>query len=185
MMQSSRLGGGKRNQPKILNKSTQNKTTKIMKQKFTIVIAILFSLYSFGQVGTAFTSGGLKYKITSATTVEVGENSGITGAVTIPTTVSYNSANYQVRSIGNYAFLSCFSLTSVTIPNSVTSIGNFVFFDCRGLTSVTIPNSVTSIGALAFAYCTSLTSVTIPNSVTSIGDSAFASCSGLTSITTT
>ena len=40
---------------------------------------------------------------------------------------------------------------------------------CSSLTSVTIPNSVTSIGDYAFWYCTSLTSVTIPNSVTSIG----------------
>ena len=41
---------------------------------------------------------------------------------------------------------------------------------CTSLTSVTIPNSVTSIGDEAFDGCTSLTSVTIPNSVTSIGD---------------
>jgi len=141
-----------------------------MKTKITLALVILFSIYSFGQVGTVFTSSGLKYKITGATTVEVGENSGITGAITIPATVSYNSANYQVTSIGNYAFLSCFSLTSVAIPNSVTSIGEYAFYYCAGLTSVTIPNSVVSIGNWAFFDCRSLTSVTIPNSVTSIGN---------------
>ena len=45
--------------------------------------------------------------------------------------------------------------------------------DCTSLTSVTIPNSVTSIGDCAFYDCTSLTNVTIPNSVTNIGDEAF------------
>ena len=45
--------------------------------------------------------------------------------------------------------------------------------DCTSLTSVTIPNSVTSIGRCAFYGCTSLTSITIPDSVTSIGDEAF------------
>ena len=30
--------------------------------------------------------------------------------------------------------------------NNLTSIGNYAFIDCTGLTSVTIPNSVTSIG---------------------------------------
>ena len=38
----------------------------------------------------------------------------------------------------------CSSLTSVTIPNSVTSIGEYAFNGCSSLTSVTIPNRVTS-----------------------------------------
>ena len=40
--------------------------------------------------------------------------------------------------IDNSAFYNCTSLTSVTIPNSVTEIGRNAFSDCRGLTSVTI-----------------------------------------------
>ena len=83
----------------------------------------------------------------------------------------------------NSAFYNCSSLTSITIPNSVTSIGGFAFSGCSGLTSITIPNGVTSIGNQSFFGCRGLTSITIPNSVTSIGDAAFADCSGLTSIT--
>ena len=89
----------------------------------------------------------------------------------------------SVTSIGDHAFRGCSGLTSVTIPNSVTSIGSGAFYGCSGLTSVTIPNSVTSIGGGAFQRCSGLTSVTIPNSVTSIGDYAFQGCSGLTSVT--
>ena len=88
-----------------------------------------------------------------------------------------------MTSIGSYAFRGDTSLTSVTIPNSVTTIGNYAFYNCSGLTSVTIGNSVTSIGNYAFYNCSGLTSVTIGNSVASIGGSAFGFCSSLTSIT--
>ena len=88
-----------------------------------------------------------------------------------------------ITSIGDSAFDSCVSLTSVTIPDSVTSIGNIAFSFCTSLTSITIPDSVTSIGDGAFYACYSLTSITIPDSVTSIGDWAFSSCTSLTSIT--
>ena len=89
----------------------------------------------------------------------------------------------DVTMIGDDAFDSCTSLTSVTIPDSATTIGNSAFDSCTSLTSVTIPDSVITIGIYAFCYCSSLTSVTIPDSVTTIGDMAFAHCSGLTSVT--
>ena len=88
----------------------------------------------------------------------------------------------SVTSIGDYAFWNCTGLTSITIPNSVTSIGDYAFYNCSSLTSATIGNSVTSIGNFAFGYCTSLTSVTIGNSVTSIGGYAFYLCTSLTNI---
>ncbi|MBE6814806.1 MAG: hypothetical protein E7522_05080 [Ruminococcaceae bacterium] len=87
-----------------------------------------------------------------------------------------------VTSIGEFAFDSCMSLTSVTIPDSVTTISDFAFCGCESLTSVTIPKSVTTIGRHAFANCTALTSVTIPKGVTAIGSNAFYYCTALTSV---
>ena len=57
--------------------------------------------------------------------------------------------------------------TSYIIPDGVTSIGDFAFMYCISLKSITIPNSVTSIGDGAFMYCESLQSITIPENVTS------------------
>ena len=89
----------------------------------------------------------------------------------------------SVTSIGDYAFENCRALTSITVGSSVTSIGNYAFRSCSGLSSFTIPNSVTSIGEFAFCSCSSLASVTMGNSVVSIGGSAFEECGSLTSIT--
>ena len=41
----------------------------------------------------------------------------------------------------------------------MASIGWYAFEDCTSLTSITIPDSVTSIEADAFYRCTSLTSI--------------------------
>ena len=70
--------------------------------------------------------------------------------------------------------------STYTIPQGIASIGDYAFDSCTSLTSVSIPDSVTSIGDYAFDSCTSLTSVSIPDSVTSIGDYAFDNCPNLT-----
>ncbi len=92
------------------------------------------------------------------------------------TITSFDELQYftGLTSIGNSAFSSCSSLTSVTIPEGVTSIGDYAFNLCSSLASVTIPEGVTSIGRGAFRICTGLTSITIPEGVTSIGREAFA-----------
>ena len=105
--------------------------------------------------------------------------------------------------IKKYAFYYGKSLTSITMPNTITSIGDSAFGNCSELTSVTISNSVTNIASYAFSGCKCKiiwdnptitiigtyafsgyqgTSITIPDSVTSISDYAFNDCSSLTSI---
>ena len=97
--------------------------------------------------------------------------------------VQINLSNTIVKSIDSMAFYNCSSLTSITIPNTVTSIDVSVFSYCTSLTSITIPNTVTSIGSNAFHGCSSLESVTIPNSVSSISLGLLSYCTSLTSCT--
>ena len=88
----------------------------------------------------------------------------------------------DLTSIGENAFLNCTSLTSITIPASVTSL-NGAFIHCTGLSSITLPDYVTSIGDYTFYDCSCLISITIPSSVISVGNRAFYGCSSLTGIT--
>ncbi|MEI6569367.1 MAG: immunoglobulin domain-containing protein, partial [Verrucomicrobiota bacterium] len=62
--------------------------------------------------------------------ITITDYTGSGGAVSIPNTIS----GLPVTSIGGWAFYSITSLTSVTIPNSVTSIENGAFISCYGLT---------------------------------------------------
>ena len=112
-------------------------------------------------------SGDFTYTAT-ATAVTITGYTGSGGAVTIPSSIS----GLPVTIIGT-AFPNKYTITSVTIPDSVTKIENQAFDTCTGLTSMRIGSNVISIGVGAFRSCTSLTSVTIPNSVTSIGQTAF------------
>ena len=119
----------------------------------------------------------LKYKYENGGLTVIGYDPVFfSGTAMIISKLIYNGRAMNVVGIGDRAFSNCSSLTSITIPESVTSIGKYAFDSCSSLTSVTIPESVTSIGEDAFSGCSSLTSVTIPNSVTSIGNYAFYGC---------
>ena len=118
----------------------------------------------------------------------------------------------KVTEIGDWAFMGCENLASITIPASIVSIGESVFDGCdnlsefrgkyaskdgrcliidgtlnyfapAGLKSYNIPDGVTSIGEYTFFDCTKLASVTIPDGVTSIGECAFYGCTKLASVT--
>ena len=101
------------------------------------------------------------------------------------------------ESIADNALSYCGSLTSVTIPDSITSIGDSAFSGCSSLTSVYITDITAwcrinfnsgSSNPLYYAHNLYLkgdliTKLEIPSSVTSIGSYAFGYCSSLTSIT--
>lgn len=99
------------------------------------------------------------------------------GDVVIPSSVN----GYQVTRIGAHSFISCRSLTSVLIPNSVITIDLSAFENCSSLTSIDFPNSLKTLWTNSFGG-TAITSVTIPASVTRIGDSPFMNCKQLASI---
>ena len=111
-------------------------------------------------------------------------------SITIPNSVTsigydvFNSSPIEYASIPTSAisYIPKGNLKEVVITSG-DSIGSYAFSHCTSLTSITIPNSVTSIGHEAFSHCTSLTSITIPDSVTSIGFAAFYDCDSLTSVT--
>lgn len=102
---------------------------------------------------------------------------GTDTVVVIPSKIN----GITVETIGHTAFRYS-SVTSVTIPDSVTFISDSAFAYCSNLTNISIPNSVTSIGFSAFGGCTKLESITLPSSLRSISEALFSGCSQLTTI---
>lgn len=77
-----------------------------------------------------------------------------------------------VTTIGNFAFMNCHSLETVSLPDGLTQIGytkwnasnstsGHAFYDCSRLRSVVIPADVTTIGRDAFLRCKDLESIQV------------------------
>ena len=182
-----------------------------MKKIFTLFLALVVSMGTIYAQSTQV--DGIWYYFDSETktatvTSEVFMvSSYYTDSVVIPSTVTYNGVTYSVTSIGMGAFYYCTSLTSVTIPNSITKIEWNAFYntgiynnesnwdngvlyvdncliETRGdISSVyTVKEDTRLIADVAFCGNSSLISVTIPYNVTNIGGGIFGYCKNLQSV---
>lgn len=104
-------------------------------------------------------------------------------SITVPSRIEIKGVGYDVTAIGDYAFQSCKTVKSITLPESITKIGHFAFSYCEGITTIELRAAVTEIGASAFSYANHLQSITIPEGVTTINTTAFLSCSVLSDLT--
>jgi len=111
-----------------------------------------------------------------------------------------------IRTIDEYAFYGCKSLTTINLTEAVTTIGRYAFSgcsnlafgqlsfpnlrtigasafsDCRRLESFTFNDKLTTIGSSAFYGCDSLSTISLPWNITTLGSSVFSSCRGLADV---
>ena len=169
--------------------------------RYVIIDGIRYSLRGYGVMGVdiAFDPGEEDWAERNEARV-VGQPSNITIA-NIPAEVTYNGVTYIVTTIDEYAFYGCdnlievvipasvthlgahafynSSLTTITLPDSITWIGDNVFSGCKNLTSITLGRDLSWIDRYAFSGCESLTEIVIPQSVNTINEGAFGDCTNL------
>ena len=105
------------------------------------------------------------------------------GEITIPATIKKDWISYPVTGVGDFAFLLCSALESVTFSGNIDSIGGDAFSHCFDLKNVTFSGNVGSIGDYAFVTCIALENVTFSGDVGSIGNYAFRDCTALNTVT--
>ena len=124
-----------------------------MNKRLLCFLALLLTAV-MGVWADEFVVDNVRYTITSEDPNEVtvsGYDGDLPASLVIPASVTYNTTDYAVTSIGNNAFSGCTSLTSITLAEGLTTIGGYAFYNCgTTIESVTIPESVTSIGENAF-----------------------------------
>lgn len=105
----------------------------------------------------------------------------IIGCTTTSTelTVPADLDGIVVNKIGDYGFVDCTTLKSITIPENILNIGKYAFAGCTGLANATIPTTVDTVGDYAFNNCTGLKNVTISEGVRALGEGAFYNCISL------
>lgn len=80
------------------------------------------------------------------------------------------------------AALGCSSISSISIPASVTTIEDYAFVGCNYLSEINIPTTVLEIGTGLFKECSALEKATIASPTATITDSMFEGCTKLSQI---
>jgi hypothetical protein len=117
---------------------------------------------SDGAVGNDFTDNGITYEITSLSPNEVEVTGGsITGVLTIPAQVTFETETFSVTTVGTNAFQNA-DITSVTLPESITSIGSNAFNTISLEEVIALGSTPATIETNSFGENENI-SLTIPN----------------------
>ena len=121
---------------------------------FSVMPVSSITLYAKWEVQT---SAGLSYNVVDGG-YEISKGDCIDGNIIIPS--SYNGQ--PIVKIADNAFANDSTITSITIPSSITTIGNNAFANCSSLISLIIPDNIVTVGTGILAGCNSLTTLQAP-----------------------
>ena len=161
----------------LIRKGNGNKMRSQLSKKllFTLSVFSLMAMLIFAAEAKTVKQDGFVFDVQSKSAAVV-SYSGKAKKVVIPSKVS----SVPVTEISKECFWQVRTMTSLSIPNTVTKIGHAAFNECTGLKTVVLPKSLTSLGDSAFWYCSNLSKVVFRSNVKSLGENAFRGCEKVT-----
>ena len=162
----------------------------VMDVFFGKVLSSLFLLqtntYIYDELGVKYTSNGrilvsaprnlTSYRVREGTTI-IAED-----AFLCCYELQKISLPESLQVIGPSAFACCLKLCEVCMPNSIFSVGKEAFWGCSSLENVNLSDSMLKISEEKFLDCQKLKSISLPQSIMYIGDRAFERCTGLENV---
>lgn len=146
--------------------------SQLLRAPFRVVVTLWLSVVPLLTMATDY-----EYS-TSNSTSTIERYTGPGGDVIIPDLLG----GFPVAVVGDSAFASNSSLTSVTLPNSVLQIADRAFFICGNLTNITFGAGLERIGEFAFYYCDALKTLVLPDNMLGVETGAFLECYDLTNV---
>ena len=89
----------------------------------------------------------------------------------------------SVTRLGTRCLQNGTKLTEIHLPEGLTYLGEMAFGSCESLTAIELPATIDTLAGATFEGCKALPSVELPESVVSMGGSVFSGCVALSEVT--
>ena len=139
-----------------------------MKKEFFLkIMCIFFIAICASNIKLYAANSDFLYELDANNYATITAYKGSSGEITIPSNID----GYEVKKIKNHAFNESRNstngkiLTNVVINDGITEIGDFAFVGCSNLKSITLPESLISLGDQTFIGCSKLNKINIPSSL--------------------
>ncbi len=109
----------------------------------------------------------------------VAKTTEFTGCIGLKSVDIVDSSLGNIEKINDYMFDGCYSLESISFPDSVNTIGKYAFRDCKGFLNLDFFNSVSVINDYAFQGCSSVQTIVLPECLKTVGYGIFRDCDKL------
>lgn len=129
---------------------------KTFKKSIAVLLCVVLALSALSVF--SFAAGVLTYSIDEFGNARLDScNKSYSGVVKVPAKVTIDSKTYDVKSIGDEAFMDCTGVTAIKIAEGVTNIGNRAFKNCTSLEQLDVPSTLISCQYDAFDGCGQVT----------------------------